>query len=133
MAMRLVSAGSIPITDAKGNGTFMDVENESIRDKIKLLQKHNNWRNPCLLGLIFEHFYTWKYNGLSDLYSSTKIISTNPIPTLALDPQSNSKVTKITINLGLNNNHWTNSKAYANATTVSYFNMIQDVVLSTIG
>jgi hypothetical protein len=125
MAARLVSAGNIEIIDVEA-GTFIDVENETIQEKVKLLQKHNDWRNPCLLGLIFEHYFTWKYNGLSDLYFSTKILS---IDTTSLDPISN-KATKIITNLGLNSNHWTNSKAYANSTSISYYNMMVDVMLA---
>jgi len=74
----------------------------SISQKIDFLRSHKEWKCQLKWELLKEHDATWKTNGLSDLTYSV-------LNKTSLDPDTN-KATKVTVDVKLNGNHWSNDK-----------------------
>ena len=106
-------------------GTFLDLEGSSRSEKVVMLRKNTQWRNPSVLQLLIENFRHWKKDGLHSLQYS--IVATTSL-------QNTTKATKVTTDIGLNgNNHWTDALAPIDATGnawFSWYTWATDFVLS---
>jgi hypothetical protein len=96
----------------KYQNTIKDLEEMDLHTKLKFLKSHQEWK--CLLKkeALEEHSSTWKMNGLSSL-AGYKILKETPLDTSDLNQ---SKATKITVDIRLNGDHWTNKQAGVNLT-----------------
>lgn len=86
--------------DAPTSGSMRDLEEMDIDQKMMFLRNHKEWKCMVKWELQAEHEATWKANGLADL--KYEVVSQEAL---------NSSATKLTVNLKLNGNHWTNEKA----------------------
>lgn len=87
---------------APDRGTLLDLEQMSINEKMNFLKQHQEWKCMVKWELKDEHESTWQTNGLLDLKYAV-------LSETALDDSN--KATKITVDVKLNGNHWTNEKA----------------------
>jgi hypothetical protein len=87
---------------APDRGTLRDLEEMTISEKMDFLRQHQEWKCMVKWELKDEHESTWKTNGLSDLKYS--VLSQVPL-------DDGKKATKVTVDVKLNGNHWTNEKA----------------------
>lgn len=100
MQRRLERLG-IPF-DAPDTGRLTDLEAMDITTKMNFLREHKSWKCMVKWELKDEHERTWKTNGLADLKYSL-------LERTSLDPQALSS--KLTVDIKLNGDHWTNAKA----------------------
>ena len=84
-------------------GTITDLEAMTLGEKIGLLKEHKNWKCNLKWEALEEHEATWSTNGLADLRYSEEGRTDDLHPS--------GKVTKVTVDLGLNGTHWTNDKS----------------------
>ena len=89
--------------DSPDEGTLVDLENMNLTEKLDFLRQNRQWKCMVKWEALDEHDKTWKSNGLSNL--SYKILETS-----SLDNATN-KATKYTVDVKLNDNHWSNEKA----------------------
>jgi hypothetical protein len=90
-------------------GTIRDLENMTVTEKMGLLKEHKEWKCNLKWEALAEHEGTWQSNGLADLkYKEEK----------REEMGDSGKVVKVTVDVGLNGNHWTNKKSGVN--DVSY-------------
>ena len=89
-----------PISPAEGDIT--DMESMSLDQKITYLRGHHEWKCQKKRELLREHKDSWKTNGLADLGDVSRMIT----GVTALNDISE----KITVDIGLNGNHWSNNE-----------------------
>jgi len=88
--------------DSPDKGNLRDLEEMDINEKMEFLRQHKDWKCQVKWEMKDEHAATWKTNGLVDLkYSLQK---ETPL-------DKDGKATKLTVEVKLNGNHWTNEKA----------------------
>ncbi|VEU43456.1 unnamed protein product [Pseudo-nitzschia multistriata] len=91
------SSSTPPITDLEGM---------TLKEKLKFLKSHREWKCMVKWEALEEHEKNWKTNGLADL--QYKVLKTTPLDS---KDASKAKATKITVDVKLNpNNHWANDK-----------------------
>ena len=78
------------------------MESMSLDQKITYLRGHHEWKCQKKRELLGEHKDTWKINGLHDLGDVNKMIIHIQV--------LNNYCEKITVNIGLNGNHWSNNE-----------------------
>jgi hypothetical protein len=83
-------------------GTLVDLEDMTVEEKMNFLRQHKSWKCMVKWELKDEHESTWKTNGLSSL--SYTIVGTTNL-------HESKKATKVTTDIKLNGDHWTNAKA----------------------
>ena len=79
------------------------MEEMSLEGKLTYLRQHNTYKCQKKRELLKEHQSTWKVNGLHDLNYHSRVV----IKSEALHPHC----IKITVNVLLNERHWTNDEA----------------------
>lgn len=85
-------------------GTITDLEDMSLQEKLSFLKKNKSWKCMVKWEALEEHEKTWKINGLADL-SYQVLNKTN------LDPKNDpGNMTKLSVDVKLNGNHWLNDK-----------------------
>ena len=84
-------------------GTLVDLEDMTLSEKLQFLRANKSWKCMVKWELEDEHKATWKTNGLVDL--KYKVLQTVPFKDAA------QHASKITVDVQLNGNHWTNEKA----------------------
>jgi len=87
--------------DSPDKGTLIDLEQMTLTEKLNFLRENRAWKCMVKWEVANEHEKTWKTNGLADL--KYQVLEQQP-----LDP--NKKSTKITVDVKLNGNHWSNEK-----------------------
>ena len=107
MQKRLETCGIKWIWPMKG--TIQDLEMMDLKTKLGFLKQNSEWKCMVKWEALEEHEKTWSVNGLADLnYDILKIER--------LDKDDNlggatcSKVTKLTTNVKLNGDHWSNDR-----------------------
>lgn len=90
---------------APNKGSLHDLEEMNIEEKMAFLRKNRDWKCMVKWELLDEHAKTWKSNGLADLRYSVLIET-------PLDEKR--KSSKITVDVKLNGNHWSNEKCGIN-------------------
>jgi hypothetical protein len=86
-------------------GTLQDLEEMTLTDKLQFLRQHKEWKCMVKWEALEEHEQTWKKNGLADL--NYKVLSTKALDGKA---SSQSRATKVTVDVKLNGDHWANDK-----------------------
>jgi len=85
-------------------GTITDLEEMTLKEKLSFLKQNKSWKCMVKWEALDEHERTWKTNGLADL-SYQVLHKTN------LDSNHEpGKMTKISVDVKLNGNHWLNDK-----------------------
>lgn len=109
--------------DSPRKGTIQDLEDMNLQEKLTFLKNHRNWKCMVKWEALKEHESTWRQNGLADLkYSilkmenldSSNTVGTNATITDRQNPPfaaAISRATKITVDVKLNGNHWSNEKS----------------------
>lgn len=90
------------------NNAIVDLEDMNLDEKLKFLKQHKEWKCIVKWEALDEHAKTWKTNGLSDLHY--KILSSRPLDSPKGGSQQ-SRATKITVDVKLNGQHWSNEKS----------------------
>jgi len=88
--------------DSPNKGTLVDLEEMTLQEKLDFLRANREWKCMVKWEALEEHEKTWKINGLADLKYAT-------LKTQFLDDEK--KASKITVDIKLNGNHWSNEKA----------------------
>lgn len=91
--------------DAPPSGTIRDLEEMDLHTKLQFLKQNKEWKCMVKWEALEEHKQTWMKNGLADL-------SYDVLNTVEMDENDPgpSKVTKLTTDVKLNDNHWANDK-----------------------
>ncbi len=90
---------------APDRGTIVDLEDMDVGTKMAFLKKNKQWKCMVKWEALDEHAQTWETNGLKDLSYDIKMIKR-----LDREDGGESKVTKLTVDVKLNGNHWANEK-----------------------
>jgi hypothetical protein len=90
--------------ESPNKGTLIDLEQMTLTEKLDFLRANKKWKCMVKWELADEHEKTWKTNGLADLKYTV-------LNTQELDDTKHSS--KITVDVRLNADHWTNEKAGA--------------------
>lgn len=86
-------------------GTIQDLEEMDLTTKLGFLKQNAEWKCMVKWEALEEHEKTWRTNGLADLsYDILKI------ERIHKDDDNDSKVTKLTTDVKLNGNHWSNER-----------------------
>ena len=80
-------------------GSLRDLEEMNVEEKVQHLRENRDWKCMVKRELLSEHDRTWKMNGLGNLGYS--VLQQEPL-------HESEKATKITVDVGLNDNHWSN-------------------------
>lgn len=88
--------------DSPDKGTLVDLEEMSLKEKLDFLRENREWKCMVKWEAADEHEATWKTNGMADLKYSV-------LKTQHLD--EGKKSSKITVDVKLNGNHWSNDKS----------------------
>lgn len=88
--------------ESPNKGTLVDLEDMSLSDKLDFLRQNREWKCMVKWEALEEHEKTWKTNGMADL--QYKVLETT-----SLDDKN--KSSKITVDVQLNGDHWSNEKA----------------------
>jgi len=91
----------------------------SLKEKLDFLRLNKEWKCMCKWEALNEHNDTWRKNGLADLmYSVLEVKEFNDVMTMNGKQSSftstgygikkKSHVTKLTVDVMLNGNHWSN-------------------------
>lgn len=83
-------------------GTLEDLEAMTLKEKLDFLRDNREWKCMVKWEAAEEHDATWKSNGLADLKYS--VLKTEPL-------DDGNKASKITVDVKLNGNHWSNDKS----------------------
>ena len=83
-------------------GTLVDLEEMTLSEKLDFLRTHREWKCMVKWEALEEHSTTWKTNGLADLKYT--LLETKPL-------DNTKKADKLTVDVKLNGNHWTNEKS----------------------
>mmetsp|Transcript_7047 Transcript_7047/g.13289 ORF Transcript_7047/g.13289 Transcript_7047/m.13289 type:complete len:482 (-) Transcript_7047:1194-2639(-) len=100
--------------DSPRKGTIQDLENMNLQEKLTFLKNNRNWKCMVKWEALKEHESTWRTNGLADLkYSILKMESLVDGLRNSENEKDDSKprATKITVDVKLNGNHWSNEKS----------------------
>lgn len=89
--------------DYPRQGTLIDLEEMTLEEKLSFLKQNKEWKCMVKWEALEEHEATWRTNGLADLHYKV-------LETTSLDKSSQSKASKITVDVKLNGNHWSNEK-----------------------
>eukprot|EP00970_Alexandrium_tamarense_P013622 scaffold3541_cov183-Alexandrium_tamarense.AAC.2 len=84
---------------------IVDLEDMDLQTKLGFLKQNKEWKCMSKWEALKEHKATWQTNGLHDLSYDIK-----GIRKLDGDDEGESKVTKLTTDVKLNGNHWSNEK-----------------------
>ncbi len=110
---------------APSQGTITDLEQMDLKEKLNFLRTNRNWKCMVKWEALEEHNKTWRTNGLADLsYKVLKMVDLDKdMVNLQQQQQVKSKsvgdnddipvksrATKITVDVKLNGNHWSNEK-----------------------
>ncbi len=89
-----------------------DLENMNISEKLSFLKENRVWKCNVKWEALDEHESTWKRNGLADLdYKILGMVSLDDdIVEKNGGIMKRSRATKVTVDVKLNGNHWTNNK-----------------------
>ena len=88
--------------ESPSNGTLVDLEEMTLKEKLAFLRANKEWKCMVKWELAEEHEKTWKTNGLADLKYA--VLQTQNL-------NDSEHATKITVDVKMNGNHWTNEKA----------------------
>ena len=88
---------------------IIDLEDMNIDQKIAVLRSNKAWKCNVKWEALEEHETSWRTNGLADL--NYKILSTKDIDDDGNAGKNASRATKITVDVKLNGDHWTNDKS----------------------
>jgi hypothetical protein len=106
--------------DSPRSGTIIDLEDMSLSEKLNMLREHKEWKCMVKWEALEEHESTWRTNGLADLnYSILKkedLDEGKSITGGRILGDHRSRATKVTVDVKLNGNHWTNEKCGADYT-----------------
>lgn len=106
--------------DSPRSGTIIDLEDMSLSEKLNMLREHKEWKCMVKWEALEEHESTWRTNGLADLsYSILKkedLDEGKSITGGSILGDHRSRATKVTVDVKLNGNHWTNEKCGADYT-----------------
>jgi hypothetical protein len=106
--------------DSPRNGTIIDLEEMSLSEKLDMLREHKEWKCMVKWEALEEHESTWRTNGLADL--SYSVLKKEDLDEGKSNTGGNilgdhrSRATKVTVDVKLNGNHWTNEKCGADYT-----------------
>lgn len=90
------------VWEAPPSGTLVDLEQMSLKEKLDFLRENKSWKCMVKWEAADEHATTWKINGLADL--KYQLLSTTSL-------HDSGKASKITVDVKLNGDHWSNDKA----------------------
>jgi hypothetical protein len=103
---------------APAKGTITDLEGMDLTEKLNFLRSNKNWKCMVKWEALEEHNKTWRVNGLADL--SYKVLNMVDLDKDQKQTQLGggtdnnvpykSRATKITVDVKLNGNHWSNEK-----------------------
>jgi len=106
--------------DSPRSGTIIDLEDMSLSEKLNMLRENKEWKCMVKWEALEEHESTWRTNGLADLnYSILKkedLDEGKSITGGSILGDHRSRATKVTVDVKLNGNHWTNEKCGADYT-----------------
>lgn len=88
--------------EAPPKGNIRDLEDMDLQEKLNFLRGHKSWKCMVKWEALEEHERTWKENGLKDLQYKIESVQ-------SLDSIGN-KATKISCDIQLNGDHWSNAK-----------------------
>jgi hypothetical protein len=92
-------------------GTIQDLEEMDLKTKLGFLKQNSEWKCMVKWEALEEHEKTWKVNGLADLsYDILKIERMDKDDNDVIRGKNGSKVTKLTTDVKLNGNHWSNDR-----------------------
>jgi hypothetical protein len=91
-------------------GTLVDLEEMTLNEKLDFLRANREWKCMVKWEALDEHNATWKINGLNDLKYA--ILATKSLAEMGSD-----QATKVTADIKLNGNHWSNEKSGVNYTS----------------
>jgi len=100
-----------------------DLENMDIKEKLTFLRSNKNWKCNVKWEALDEHETTWRRNGLADLdYKILTLTDIDPKTASSSDTESinatadgnsyRSRATRVTVDVKLNGNHWSNEKCH---------------------
>ena len=106
--------------DSPRSGTIIDLEDMSLSEKLNMLRENKEWKCMVKWEALEEHESTWRTNGLADLnYSILKkedLDEGKSITGGSILGDHRSRATKVTVDVKLNGNNWTNEKCGADYT-----------------
>lgn len=113
--------------DSPRKGTIQDLEGMDLKEKLTFLKNNRNWKCMVKWEALKEHDATWRTNGLADLkYSILKVESLDDAAAANCKVNDGKdtrhetrfecqgkrgRATKITVDVKLNGNHWSNEKS----------------------
>lgn len=95
-----------PPKDAGLNIT--DLEDMNLSEKLDFLRSNKEWKCMVKWEALEEHDKTWRTNGLADL--RYKVLKTEALDDDDEEAGEVAKAKKITVDVQLNGNHWSNDK-----------------------
>jgi hypothetical protein len=91
-------------------GTIYDLEMMDLSTKLGFLKQNSEWKCMVKWEALEEHETTWRVNGLADLkYDILKIERMDKNDNV-MGGNDDSKVTKLTTDVKLNGDHWSNER-----------------------
>jgi len=105
--------------DSPKEGSIEDLEAMSLKEKLDFLRLNKKWKCMCKWEALNEHNDTWRKNGLADLIYSVlevkdfnedmiKNVYQSSLAKTGYEIKHKSHVTKLTVDVMLNGNHWSN-------------------------
>ena len=88
--------------------TITDLENMDLKEKIQFLRSNREWKCMVKWEALEEHDKTWRTNGLADL--RYKVLKTEALGDEDEEDGEVAKAKKITVDVQLNGDHWSNDK-----------------------
>jgi len=96
-----------------------DLEAMNIEQKLNFLRANKEWKCNVKWEALNEHEATWRRNGLADL--NYKILAMTDLDSDRMKNNGKgavrSRATKVTVDVKLNGDHWTNKKCHINDTS----------------
>ena len=94
-------------------GTITDLEDMNLQEKLSFLKQNKNWKCMVKWEALEEHDKTWRSNGLADLsYKVEKLVNYDEDGNeVGMNPKEKRRATKITVDVKLNGDHWSNERA----------------------
>jgi len=99
--------------DSPSRGSIRDLEEMSLKEKLSFLKNNRNWKCMVKWEALEEHEKTWRENGLASLkYSVLQMedLDRNRNTNTNSNSSTKSRATKITVDVKLNGNHWSNER-----------------------
>eukprot|EP00979_Chaetoceros_neogracilis_P005861 scaffold1133_cov294-Chaetoceros_neogracile.AAC.6 len=97
--------------DSPSRGSIRDLEEMSLKEKLSFLKNNRNWKCMVKWEALEEHEKTWRENGLASLkYSVLQMEDLDRNRNTNSNSSTKSRATKITVDVKLNGNHWSNER-----------------------